>query len=117
MRELQGIVTLAQVEAAVTWLAVLALPLGALGGYLVGRARGRLPADALGGLAVGLLGPVVWVMWLVYGAVVAHFGLDSVAGLFVNLGVFAVVGVGIGLLWASLSRRRLANRQPVTDNR
>jgi len=98
-----------QVELVVAALSlglpVLALVLGGiLGSFTVGWRRGLL----LGGV-VALLGPLCWAMWLVYGWVIARFGLDSVRALLINLALFALVGVLAGFLlrrtWSRLAAK------------
>lgn len=47
----------------------------------------------------------VWLMWRVYNLVIAHFGLDSVAGLLVNLVIFVIAGVLAGAAVRAIARR------------
>jgi len=79
--------------------AIALVILGAIA-ILVAR-RARNPALSLLGFALIVGGPGIWLLWLAYGGIVKHFGLDSVKGLGVNVAVFvgagAVVGIVIGL--------------------
>lgn len=55
-----------------------------------------------------LAGPVLFVMWVVYNAIVDRWGLDSVFGLGVNAAAFAaaaLMGVGLKLWLEKLLRR------------
>ncbi len=70
------------------------LVLAPLTGLAWGYAVKRLPL----GLAVGLLvGVGNYVLWTVYNAITQKLGLDTVANLLVNLGLFVVIGVAIGV--------------------
>jgi len=92
MREL---VDAAQVGVALAVLSGGALLAALLLGYL-GRAR-RSARMARGALLAGAVA-ALYPLWLVYNAIEDRFGLDSVAGLLINLGLFAAVGVAGGLL-------------------
>ena len=92
------------VAAIAAGIPVLALLLGGtLGRRTIGLGRGL----ALGGL-IGLLGPVCWGLWLCYNGVVGHYGLDSVKGLLLNLGLFCLVGVLAGVSLGRAWRRLVA---------
>ncbi len=70
------------------------LVLAPLSGLVWGYFAKRLPF----GLVVGLLAGIGnYVLWTVYNAITAHLGLDTVKNLLVNLGLFVVVGVVIGI--------------------
>lgn len=53
-----------------------------------------------------LTGPVVTALWHIYNGIIHHFGLDSVNGFLLNLLLFAVSGIAIGLLLVRLQRSR-----------
>jgi len=96
-------------EQAARVIAILAIALpmaGLLIGVIAGAVRRRTARDALLGLLCGLSGPAIWVMWRVYNGIIGRFGLDSVKGLLVNLALFLVAGVVIGLA-AGVVRRRM----------
>lgn len=79
-------------QAYLLMLGVLVLaPLAGLGW---GVANKRLPL----GLAVGVLaGAGNYALWTVYNAITQKLGLDTVANLLVNLGLFVAVGMALGI--------------------
>jgi drug/metabolite transporter (DMT)-like permease len=92
--------------ARVIVLFAIALPIaGLIIGAVAGAARKRLASSALLGLICGLVGPVIWVMWQVYNGIMGRYGLDSVKGLLINLGLFLVVGLAAGLAVGGVWRR------------
>jgi hypothetical protein len=105
---MKELVTTEQAEHALRLLA-MALPVaGLLLGALTGLLRQRLPGGALVGLLIGLLGPVAFGLWHVYNAIMGRFGLDSVKGLLINLALFVVFGLGVGLAAGRVLARRTA---------
>ena len=61
------------------------------------------------GLLAGLCGPLVFALWLVHGALVARFGIDSL-GLLVGEGiVFIALGAALGVGWSRLGARNMEN--------
>jgi hypothetical protein len=110
---MKELVTIEQADRVIALLAV-ALPVsGLVVGVVVGAARRQLGRGLLAGVMVGLCGPLLWLLWRMYGAIVGVYGLDNVRGLLVNLGLFVaiglVLGVVVGLVWrranASWARR------------
>ena len=85
-------------------LAVLALA------PLVGLAWGVRAKRVGQGLLVGaLVGAGNYALWTAYNAITAKLGLDTVANLLVNLGLFLVVGTLIGIaagIFAARGRSR-----------
>jgi hypothetical protein len=113
MNDLQEIVTVAQAERVINMLA-MALPVaGLLLGAVVGAIRKRLVSALLLGLFCGLAGPLIWLLWRMYNGIIGIFGLDSVKGLLLNLGLFVVIGLVIGL--AVGAARRYQTRSSATD--
>jgi hypothetical protein len=104
MREL---IDLPSVERAIRLLAVGLPAFGLLAGLIAGAARRRVVSGGLAGLGVGLAGPLLWLLWLVYNRITDHYGLDSVKGLLVNLAVFLGVGIVLGVCLAFGRRRWL----------
>ncbi|MGI4790286.1 MAG: hypothetical protein ACRYFS_15720 [Janthinobacterium lividum] len=79
-------------QAHLLMLAVLVL--APLIGLAWGAATKRLPF----GLVIGILvGAGNYSLWTVYNAVTQRLGLDTVKNLLVNLGLFVVVGIVIGI--------------------
>ncbi len=70
------------------------LVLAPLIGLVWGYAAKRLPL----GLVIGLLAGVGnYALWTVYNAITDKLGLDTVKNLLVNLGLFVVIGIAVGL--------------------
>ncbi len=79
-------------QANLLMLAVLVL--APLVGLVWGAAKKRL----VPGLVIGLLvGAGNYALWTVYNAITEHLGLDMVKNLVVNLGLFVVVGLLVGI--------------------
>ncbi len=103
---MKELVTTEQAEHILRLLA-LVLPLaGIVIGALVGLVRKHLTTDVLIGFLFGLIGPGALGMWRVYNGIMGRYGLDSVKGLVINLVLFAVIGLLIGV-GVGLARRRL----------
>lgn len=69
---------------------------------LVGLAWGALTKRTGRGMVIGLLiGVGNYALWRVYNAITDRLGLDTVKNLLVNLGLFIVLGVliGLGMAW------------------
>ena len=89
-------------------LAVLVL--APLVGLAWGVVQKRLPL----GLAVGILaGGGNYALWTVYNAVTQKLGLDTVANLLVNLGLFIGIGIVIGVSVGIYTARRQPRPQAV----
>jgi apolipoprotein N-acyltransferase len=79
-------------------LAWIGPALGILFGFIVGMIRNKISEHSVNGFLWGLIPTGVSVLWWIYNLIVNHFGIDSVAGLLVNLGIFACLGLIIGLV-------------------
>jgi|GEM_PF-3748735 len=79
----------------------------AFAGLILALIAGRMKQPRLIGAGIALLlgGGALAGMWVVYDALTQHFGLDSVKGLLLNLALFAVVGVILGLIIGRLNRK------------
>ena len=110
MNEMHELIDLPTVERIIRLLAVALPACGVAAGLIVGALRRRPLPGALSGLALGLAGPLIWLLWLAYGRITGHYGLDSVKGLLVNLALFVAVGAAVGILLA-WARRRWPGRQ------
>ncbi|MFN3649044.1 MAG: hypothetical protein ACK47B_05635 [Armatimonadota bacterium] len=94
MGEPRELVTAEQAGTALALLSALALVLAVIAGARWKGTRSPLAGQvALVAAASVLLFP----LWLVYNAIMDWLGLDSVAGLAVNVILFALVGAGLGL--------------------
>lgn len=51
------------------------------------------------GVSMAALGPLLFILWTVYNAIENHYGLDSVKALLINLVLFLVVGLAVGLVF------------------
>jgi hypothetical protein len=100
---MEELITEAQVNHAINLLACLTLPLGLIGGWLYSLKRGReLKLYLSFGFLLGLIGPFVLLMWRIYCAMVDHYTLPSVKGLFVYFLVFVLTGASLGYILAHL---------------
>ncbi len=110
---MKELVTTEQAEQVLRLLAMVLPIAGLVIGAIAGAARRRLPGHALTGLLIGLVGPAAWLLWRVYNAIEGRFGLDSVKGLLINLALFAVIGVAVGVAigWLLSQRPRPGNRE------
>lgn len=72
----------------------------------------RLPL----GLAVGILvGGGNYALWTVYNAITQKLGLDTVANLLVNLGLFVVIGIAAGVGAGIYAARRQSSQGGAGD--
>ena len=73
---------------------------------LIGLAWGARSKRVGQGLIIGLLvGGGNYALWTVYNVITAKLGLDTVANLLVNLGLFLVLGTIVGITAGALSAR------------
>ena len=102
---MEEIVTVAQAERLILWLAVSLPVIGLIVGAILGTVRQAVARGVVLGLAGGLVGPVLWALWRMYNGIIGVYGLDSVRGLFVNLALFVAVGLVVGLVVGLMWRR------------
>ena len=103
MREL---IELATVERLFRLLATGAPIIGLIIGATVGASRQNLKQGAIRGVLFGLLGTANYLLWRIYNALTDANGLDSVRGLFVNFGLFTVLGIIAGIAWVKLGQSK-----------
>jgi tetrahydromethanopterin S-methyltransferase subunit C len=112
--QLHEIVDLAQVDLAMVYLALAAPVLGIIIGAVVGRLRDGVLYGIGRGLAFGMLGPIIFVMWRFYRYMVrcdpasGYVGLHKMSVFALNVCVFAIVGLLLGALYGKL----IAGRPP-----
>ena len=83
------------------------LVLAPLAGFVWGFANKRWPL----GMAIGLLaGAGNYALWTVYNAITQKLGLDTVANLLVNLGLFVVIGIAAGAGAGVYAARKHSNQ-------
>lgn len=93
MRE---IIDAALAERVILILGAVSPVVGAAIGAVAGFGPRKMARCAVTGGLVGLFGTVVFLMWKIYGAVTAVFGLDSTTNLVVQMLIFAAAGAGLG---------------------
>lgn len=74
-------------------------------GYFIGKRTKQLRFGFSWGCIAGAVGPSVFFLWKMYNAITDYFGLDTVKNLLVNLVVFSLIGVFVGLLLTKAPRR------------
>ena len=96
------------VEKALLFVAVCGPLVGMVVGAVLGAHEKRAAPRIMAGALIGGLGTVVFGMWHVYGAITDRLGLDSLANLGVQLGLFAVFGAALGFamfgIWKLMKR-------------
>ena len=105
---MQELVTVEQAGAVIGVLAWAGPIAGLIVGLIAGAAGGKAGRGAWQGLAVGMLGPVIWGLWLVYSQLVRYnpetgrAGLHSTATLALSALIFIAVGIGLGSFYGRL---------------
>ncbi len=104
------LIDLGKFELALQILAAATLPLGLIVGLYLGRVRGAMRTQIIRGAAVGLLGPIIYLLWCYYRWMVrlepdtGYVGLHRPGVLVLNVGVFIIAGAILGLTYARLFR-------------
>lgn len=99
------IIDLNKFALAIKLLAIVLPVLGLLVGVAVGTARNAVAEGLLKGLSVGLLGPVIYGLWLLYSYLIrydpqtGYVGLHRTAVLWASIGLFAVAGIILGIIY------------------
>jgi hypothetical protein len=79
---------------------------------LIGLVWGAMVKRLMPGLAIGLLiGVGNYALWTIYNAITDRLGLDTVKNLLINLGLFVVIGIGIGVAVGLYQRRQEAQQK------
>src|SRR6266568_2086083 len=99
MDDMRELVTVEQAQRFFLILAILAPLAGGMIGF-VSKVRANRGAQGFkAGFAIGLLGPVNYLLWKVYNGITDRLGLDTVKNLLVNLALFVALGVVAGRLF------------------
>jgi len=110
MEDLHEIVNLAEVNLAITWLAIVLPVVGLVAGAIAGAILKRLGWWTGRGFALGLIGPIIFVMWRLYSYMIrydpqtGYCGLHRTSVLLLNVVIFAAVGVALGAAYGRLLR-------------
>ncbi len=78
---MEELVTVEQAGAVIATLAWAGPVAGLIVGIIAGATQGKPARGAIRGLAVGILGPVIWVLWLVFSHLVRYNPQTGRAGL------------------------------------
>ena len=104
------LVDLDKFDLAVRVVGLAGLPAGLIVGALLGRLRASRRWYLSRGAAVGLLGPIIYGLWRYYrwtvrlDPVTGYVGLHRFSTLLINLGVFSVVGIILGVVYGRILR-------------
>ena len=104
------LIDLGKFELALQIIAAATLPLGLIVGTYLGRARGAMRKYMIRGAAIGLLGPILYLLWRYYRWMVrldpesGYVGLHRPGVLAINVVVFIIVGAILGLAYARIFR-------------
>ena len=102
---MQELVTVEQAESVLRWLVLGGPLLGLIVGTLIGAARHRPACTAWRGFAVGLIGPVIYLMWRLFSYLVRYnpetgeAGLHKVSVMLLSALIFVVVGALLGVFY------------------
>jgi len=110
MNEFHEIVDLQQFTRCLQALAI-ALPLIAVAvSVIVGVKKKHLGQSIVKGIVLGLWGPLIYALWLLYSFFVRYnpqtgeAGLHRVSVLLINVAIFAVIGVLLGFVYSRIFR-------------
>ncbi|MBI5832001.1 MAG: hypothetical protein HZB16_06785 [Armatimonadetes bacterium] len=116
------------VERALLALAVVGPLLGLLGGLgWSATKKAAVRTGALRGLAVGLSGPLVWLLWRLFSWLTRfqpaanpeqdYFGLERVDILLLNTVIFVAVGAAVGLAVRRIRERDARDQRAAEGSR
>jgi hypothetical protein len=104
MGDLHELVDLGRIGRLFTIVAIAGPAIGILLGCLYGKRQNNIARGIVLGFLWGSLGVLNWLLWRVYNSITDRNGLDTVKNLMINLAVFILVGVVIGVCAAYISR-------------
>ncbi len=105
------LVSLDKFDLAIRIVGLAGLPLGVVMGAILGRLRRHSGWYVSRGAALGLLGPILYGVWCYYRWTVrldphsGYIGLHKFSTLLINLAVFVVVGIILGLIYRRILHR------------
>ena len=108
VEQVKELITQIQAETCLRIIAVAAPAAGLVVGGTTGIVRRRLLADAAVGLAVGLVGTVVYGLWRMYLAFGEGFGFTNVWSVAIQLIIF----LGLGAAAGAVVQKAVAARKP-----
>lgn len=88
-------------------LAIMTPLLGLAGGYICSRITHEKRYFISWGIIYGLSGPCILLLWHLYNAITEYLGLDTVKNLVVNIALFVILGIGIGLILSKAPKRKV----------
>lgn len=91
------------------FVAVAGPMVGLIFGTIFGAHERRAWPRIMAGALIGAIGTAIYAMWHVYGTITDALGLDSVLNLCVQLALFAIFGVVLGLVIFQI--RQLIHKQ------
>lgn len=106
MGDLHEIIDIVLVGKIFSLLAILTPIVGILAGSLRGMKRSTLRIGLIRGVVIGLLGPVNWVLWTVFNVISNQTGLDSVKNVVLNMLLFIITGLILGIGFGRAHRRK-----------
>ena len=106
MGDLHELVDLGMIGRLFSIAAIAGPAAGLLIGGITGSRNKNVKRGMLFGLLWGLLGVLNWLLWRTYNAITDRNGLDTVKNLVLNLALFVLVGVVIGICAARISRSK-----------
>jgi len=104
------LIDLGKFEMALQIFAAATLPIGLIVGTCLGHARGAMRPQIIRGAAVGLLRPIIYLLWCYYRWMVrlepetGYVGLHRPGVLALNVGVFIIAGALLGLAYTRIFR-------------
>lgn len=115
MGDMREIVSVEAIQRLFLLLAVVLPLMGFVIGGVLGARQGSAPRGAMRGLLTGLIGPLNFALWTLYNALTERNGLDTVRNVAVNITVFVVIGLALGVGLALRQRPAATTEQDVFE--
>jgi len=87
------------IDALLFWQALILPILCTLIGLIWGVIYGNRNKYLVRGLSIGLAGPIILVLWIMYNSITDSLGLDTVKNLITNLLLFIIIGIILGFFY------------------